>query len=192
MRNQERFSAVIRHAFKKVGMTSCFDKIGNAQGVTLLQLVPAKVVRHEEFPDKRRLIVVEYDLGFKKPVQRGYFVDSFDSYPVGSDFALPQFDVGTKVKVTGTCKGRGFQDVITRHGFAGGPAAHGSRFHRAPGSVGMRTEPGRTPKGKKLPGQEGNVKVSVRNLQVAYWSGEDKLLAVHGGVPGARGGLVFV
>jgi large subunit ribosomal protein L3 len=56
----------------------------------------------------------------------------------------------------------------------------------------MRTEPGRTPKGKKLPGQEGNVKVSVRNLQVAYWSGEDKVLAVHGGVPGARGGLVFV
>jgi hypothetical protein len=83
-------------------MTSCFDKVGNAQGVTLLQLVPAKVVRHEEFPDKRRLIVVEYDLGFKKPVQRGYFVDSFDSYPVGSDFALPQFDVGTKVKVQGT------------------------------------------------------------------------------------------
>lgn len=186
-------------------MTSCFDAAGNAKGVTLLELVPAKVVRHEELKaegdtarkltersEVRRLIVVEYDLGFKKPLQRGYFVDSFDGFAVGAEVVLPVFETGTKVKVTGFSKGRGFQDVVTRHGFAGGPASHGSRFHRAPGSVGMRTKPGRTPKGKRLPGQDGNVQVSVRNVQVAYWSQDSKLLAVHGGVPGARGGLVFV
>ncbi len=183
---------VIRHAFKKIGMSTAFDGEGNAQGVTLLELVPAKVVRHEAVADGRKLVIVEYDLGFRAPVQRGYFVEALDSFPAGQDCQLPAFDVGSKVKVTGTSKGRGFQDVITRHGFAGGPASHGSRFHRAPGSVGMRTEPGRTPRGKKLPGQDGNVKVSVRNLQVAYWSPEDKVLALHGGVPGARGGLVFV
>ena len=173
-------------------MSTAFDNLGNAQGVTLLELVPGKVLRHETVPGGRKLLVVEYDQGFDRPTQRGYFVDSLEAYPVGSQFPLPAFEVGSRVKVTGVCKGRGFQDVITRHGFGGGPATHGSRFHRAPGSVGMRTEPGRTPKGKRLPGQEGNVKVSVRNLQVAYWSAEQKVLAVKGGVPGARGGLVFV
>lgn len=183
---------MIRHAFKKIGMSTAFDNVGNAQGVTLLELVPAKVVRHEVLADSRKLIVVEYDLGFREPVSRGYFVDSFDAYPVGGECAAPGFETGIKIKVTGTSKGRGFQDVITRHGFSGGPASHGSRFHRAPGSVGMRTEPGRTPRGKKLPGQDGNVKVTVRNLQVAHWSPDQKVLAVRGGVPGARGGLVFV
>jgi large subunit ribosomal protein L3 len=187
-----KVEAVIRHAFKKIGMTSAFDALGNAQGVTILELVPAKVVRHETLSDERKLVIVEYDLGFKKPIRRGYFVDSFEAFPVGPDFAIPSFEPGLKLKVTGSSKGRGFQDVITRHGFSGGPAAHGSRFHRAPGSVGMRTEPGRTPRGKRLPGQDGNVKVSVRNLKVAQWSPDARVLAVWGGVPGARGGLVFV
>lgn len=183
---------MIRHAFKKVGMTSCFDEAGNALGVTLLQALSAKVVRHEELKDGRKLVIVEFDTGFKAPLQRGYFVDSFDGYAVGEAVLLPAYETGTRVKLTGVCKGRGFQDVITRHGFAGGPASHGSRFHRAPGSVGMRTEPGRTPKGKKLPGQYGNVKVSLSNAKVAYWSSEDKVLAVVGGVPGSRGGIIFV
>ncbi len=183
---------MIRHAFRKVGMTSCFDEQGNAKGVTLLQAVPAKVARQEELKDGRKLVVVEYDLGFKKPVQKGYFVDSFEGLDVGQEVAAPAYEAGNNLKLTGTSKGRGFQDAMTRHGFAGGPQSHGSRFHRAPGSVGMRTRPGRTPKGKKLPGQYGNVKVTVRNAQVVSWSESEKVLAIHGGVPGARGGIVFI
>lgn len=172
-------------------MTSCFDASGNVQGVTLLEVVPAKVARHEELADGRKLVVVEYDLDCKKPIQRGFFVDTYEGLEVGAEIQ-PTYESGARIKLTGFTKGRGFQDAMTRHGFGGGPASHGSRFHRAPGSVGMRTQPGRTPKGKKLPGQYGNVKVSIRNSQVAYWSGEDRVLAIRGGVPGARGGIVFI
>lgn len=183
---------MVRYAFVKLGMTSVFTESGEARGVTVLKLQPAKVVRHEKLQDGRTLAVVEYDVGNKNKICRGYIVSNPADYEVGKELKAPAFEVGKNVKVTGTSKGRGFQDCITRHGFSGGPAAHGSRFHRAPGSVGMRTEPGRTPKGRKLPGQHGNVQVSVKSACVAYWSAEEALVAVVGGVPGASGRVVFI
>jgi large subunit ribosomal protein L3 len=183
---------MIRHAFTKVGMTSSFTEAGAAHGVTVLKRQPAKVVRHEKTEDGRTLVVVEYTTGKNKNLTRGFLVQDTAEYAVGTELKGPALAVGQKVRVSGQSKGKGFQDAVTRHGFAGGPASHGSRFHRAPGSVGMRTEPGRTPKGKRLPGHTGDVQVTIRNCEVAYWSEEESLLAVVGGVPGARGGIVFL
>jgi large subunit ribosomal protein L3 len=183
---------MVRYAFSKVGMTSTFTESGLALGVTVLKMQPARVVRHEISENGKFIVVVEYDTGCKKKLVRGWVVDNFADYQVGSPLKAPSLVVGQKLKITGISKGRGFQDAMTRHGFAGGPASHGSRFHRAPGSVGMRAEPGRVMKGKKMPGQDGNAQVTLRNVQVAYWSHEESVMAVIGGVPGARGGMVFV
>lgn len=183
---------MIRYVFTKVGMTSSFTDTGTAQGVTVLKLQPAKVLRHETIDGGRVVVVVEYDTGNRKKLVRGWIVDNPTDFAVGSALKLPSLINGQKIKITGVSKGRGFQDAVTRHGFAGGPASHGSRFHRAPGSVGMRTEPGRTPKGKRLPGHDGDDQVTLRNAQVAYFSGDESLLAIVGGVPGPRGGVIFV
>jgi large subunit ribosomal protein L3 len=183
---------MIRHLFTKVGMTNAFTEAGQSQGVTILKLQPAKVVRHEKLKDGRTLVVVEFDIGRKNKIEKGYAVENFADFVVGASLAAPALSVGQKIKVSGQSKGKGFQDAVTRHGFAGGPASHGSRFHRAPGSVGMRTEPGRTPVGKKLPGHTGDEAVTIKNVEVSYWSADENLLAVVGGVPGARGGILFV
>lgn len=183
---------MVRYAFVKLGMSSVFTESGEAKGVTILKLQPAKVVRHEKLKDGRTLAVIEYDVGNKKKLSKGYVVANAGDYQVGTELKAPGLEVGKTVKVTGFSKGRGFQDCITRHGFSGGPGAHGSRFHRAPGSIGMRTEPGRTPKGRKLPGQDGNVQVSIKSASIAYWSPEEAIVAVVGGVPGAPGRVVFI
>jgi large subunit ribosomal protein L3 len=182
----------IRYAFIKVGMTSAFAKDGTAKGVTVLKMQPAKVIRHEKLDDGRVLVVVEYDTGNRRKMVRGWIAENPAEYEVGSPLKSPEFKSGQEVKVTGHSKGRGFQDAVTIHGFAGGPASHGSRFHRAPGSIGMRTEPGRVMKGKKMPRQDGCEQITLRNVEVTYWSNEETVLAVTGGVPGSRGSVVFI
>lgn len=182
----------MRYAFTKVGMTCAFDSSGNAYGVTVLKLSPAKVVRHDRLEDGRTLVVVDYDIGHKKKTQKGWVVSDPSIFPAGTELKIPEFSSGQKIKLTGISKGRGFQDVVTRFGYGGGPKSHGSRFHRAPGSVGMRTEPGRVFKGKRLPGQDGNDQITLRNIKVDSWSQEHSLMAVRGGVPGSKGSVVFV
>lgn len=182
----------MKYAFTKIGMTSAFDQTGKAFGVTVLKMRPAKIVRHERLEDGRTAVIVEYDLGVRKKIQRGWVVAEPSLYPIGSTLKSPQYLAGQKIKITGVSKGRGFQDVITRHGYSGGPASHGSRFHRAPGSVGMRTEPGRVFKGKKLPGHDGSEQITMRNIKIISWSEDESLMAVLSGVPGSRGSVVFV
>lgn len=183
---------MVRYAFTKVGMTSAFTEEGEAQGVTVLKLVPSKVLRNETTEDGKPVVVVEYDTGSKNKLVKGWLLEKASDFSAGTSLTSPNFKVGQKLKITGLSKGRGFQDVMTKYGFGGGPASHGSRFHRAPGSVGMRTEPGRVMKGKKMPGQDGNAQVTLRNVKVAYWSEEESIVAVVGGVPGARGCVVFI
>lgn len=182
----------IRHAFIKVGMTSAFADDGSATGVTVLKMQPGKILRHEKLSDGRVVVVVEYDTGKTKKMVRGWVVENPSEFEIGSSLKSPEFSANQEIKVTGLSKGRGFQDVVTRYGFAGGPASHGSRFHRAPGSVGMRTEPGRVMKGKKMPGHDGQDQITLRNVRVTYWSNEETVLAVAGGVPGSRGSVVFI
>ncbi len=109
------------------------------------------------------------------------------------DLDLAPLGEAKSIKTSINSKGRGFQGVIKRHGFSGGPGAHGSRFHRAPGSIGNCEWPGRVMKGKKMPGQYGNTKVTVKN-EVLSFDAENGVLVVKGAVPGHNGarGLVRI
>jgi large subunit ribosomal protein L3 len=112
---------------------------------------------------------------------------------LGDEIKADVFDQGDYVDVTGVSKGKGFAGVVKRHGFAGGPKTHGqSDRHRAPGSAGAGTTPGHTFPGMKGPGQMGNKRVTVQNVQVALVDPDRNLLAIKGSVPGPRGGLVLV
>ena len=109
---------------------------------------------------------------------------------VGQVVSLESLAKGDTVKLTGTSKGRGFSGAMRRWNFAGGPASHGSKFHRRPGSAGTRTWPGLVLPGKRGPGHYGDEVVSIRNVQVVEVNTEDGLILVKGPVPGARNGLV--
>jgi len=102
------------------------------------------------------------------------------------------FEKGEFVHVQGTSKGKGFQGVMKRHNFGGGPASHGSMFHRAPGSIGSSSFPSRVLKNKKLPGHMGSRRVTVKKLRVVDVLVEENLLLVSGAIPGPTGGLVLI
>ncbi len=112
---------------------------------------------------------------------------------IGDQVTVEDFGAGTRVKVTGRTKGRGFQGVMKRHGFAGGRASHGAtRIHRAPGSIGAGTNPSRVIKGKRMPGHMGDVQRTISNLKVARIDSERNLLYIRGAVPGPINGYVFI
>lgn len=109
---------------------------------------------------------------------------------VGQNVSLESLQKGDVVKLTGTSKGRGFSGAMRRHNFAGGPASHGSKFHRRPGSAGTRTWPGLVLPGKRSPGHYGDEVISIRNVKVVEVNVADGVILVKGPVPGARNGLV--
>ena len=111
---------------------------------------------------------------------------------VGQVIKADLFQQGEWVDVRGVSKGKGFQGVIKRHHYGGGPASHGSMFHRAPGSIGQSSFPSRVWKNKALPGQMGNRPVTVQRLKVVEARPDENLLFVRGAVPGANNGLVVV
>ena len=120
--------------------------------------------------------------------------ENMEDIKPGQSIILDQvFSIGDVVKVTGTSKGKGFQGGVKRHGFHGGPKTHGqSDRHRAPGSIGSGTTPGRVLKGKKMAGHMGNIGASVANLEVVGIDKTKSQLVVKGGVPGAVGGLLVI
>ncbi len=111
---------------------------------------------------------------------------------MGQSVTVDVFAPGDKVKVTGVSKGKGFQGVMKRHGFAGGPAYHGAHFHRAPGSIGASADPSRVYPGTRLPGQMGNVKVTQTGLTVVKTDPDKNLVMVKGAIPGSTGSLVVI
>ena len=111
---------------------------------------------------------------------------------VGDLLTVEKFEAGQKIDVVGTSKGRGFQGVVKRFGFAGGPATHGSMFHRRGGSFGMCQWPGHVIKGKKMPGHMGDVQRTVQNLKIVKVVAEKNLILIKGSVPGSRGALLTV
>ena len=117
-------------------------------------------------------------------------IDNPEEYNVGDVIGADIFSVGEKINVAGTSKGLGFQGVVKRWDFAGGPKTHGSHFHRRPGSVGMCVKPGRVMKGKKMPGQTGSRRVTVKGLQVLRVDPERNLLVLKGAAPGSRGAIL--
>jgi large subunit ribosomal protein L3 len=118
-------------------------------------------------------------------------LDGFD-ISVGGDVAVDIFSIGEKVSVSGISKGKGFQGVMKRHNYKGGPASHGSMFKRAPGSVGQSSYPSRVWKSKGMPGQMGSERVTIANLEVVEVKKDQNLLLVKGAIPGASGGYVII
>ncbi len=197
---------------KKVGMTQIFDERGNVIPVTVIEAGPCFVT---QVKTKERDGYQAIQLGFEevKPkrltkAQLGHLqkrglpplrhlreirVDDVSGYEEGQKIRVSIFDVGDLVDVTGISKGRGFAGVVKRHGFKGGPKTHGqSDRHRAPGSIGQTTTPGRVYKGKRMAGHMGNERVTVQNLRVVLVDPERNLLAVKGAVPGARNSLLII
>ena len=119
-------------------------------------------------------------------------VSEGETFKKGQKILVDIFEVGTKVDVIGTSKGKGFAGVMKRHNFKGGPGGHGSHFHRAPGSVGQCATPSRVFKGLKLPGHMGSETVTVKNLEVVKIDSEQNLLIVKGAVPGGKGALLTI
>lgn len=119
-------------------------------------------------------------------------VDGTDEYEVGQQLGVDLFSAGELVDVTGVSKGRGYTGVIARHNFRRGPKSHGSDHHRAPGSIGAGTYPGRVWKGTRMAGHAGDEQVTVKKLTVMKVDPERNLILVKGAVPGARNGLLLV
>jgi large subunit ribosomal protein L3 len=123
---------------------------------------------------------------------RGFTPDNGEVYEVGQELTVALFEAGDRIRITGRSKGKGFQGVVKRYGFAGRPASHGHSMSRTPGSMGPGTDPSRVIKGKKLPGRMGGARTTIRNLQVVRVDGERNLLFVKGGVPGARNSYLLI
>jgi large subunit ribosomal protein L3 len=130
--------------------------------------------------------------GAKPQKYLGEFPAEGDLPEVGSVIKVDVFEKGQKVDVSARSKGKGFQGVIKRYNFGGGPKTHGSQTWRRPGSIGMAADPSRVLKGMRMGGQTGFDNVTVQNLEIVEVRPEDNLLLVRGAVPGPNGGLVRV
>ncbi len=199
---------------RKLGMTTIY-KDGKAFGVTVVKAGPCTVVQkktseggeydaiqvgfEELTPERAKKIltkplVKKFEAVKVKPhrVLKEFKVGNINDFNVGDIIEAGVFSEGEKVDVTGFSKGRGFSGAMKRWNFRGGEASHGSKFHRELGSVGNHTDPAKIWKGKKMPGQYGNEKKTVKNLTIVKVDAENGLLAIYGAVPGARGGLLVI
>jgi large subunit ribosomal protein L3 len=179
----------------KVGMTQVYDSDGNVQPVTVLRVGPCKVEL------LRTLGREGYDALQMSLERNGKVVARRESriepavrqYELGEQLDAPFIEVGGKIDIVGTSKGRGFAGVMKRHNFAGQRASHGvKKCHRHGGSTGMSADPARVIKGTKMAGRYGGARATVRNLRVVRYDAERGVLAVKGAVPGPNGGLVTV
>jgi large subunit ribosomal protein L3 len=203
---------------KKRGMMQLFDEKGNVVVCTVIQAEPNVVT---QIKTKEIDGYTAVQLGFDKVAgktqytieartrkpQLGHFkkagavprrflresrVVSPEEYTLGQEIDVTAFEGVEFVDATAISKGKGYQGVMKRHHFAGGPASHGSGFHRHAGSTGMRSTPGRGLPGGKKAGQMGNERVTVQNLQVVKVDAENHLIIIKGQVPGPRNGLVYL
>jgi len=197
---------------KKIGMTQIFTEEGLMIPVSVIEAGPCPVVQ-EKTVDKDGYAA--FQIGFldkklkktTKP-QAGHFQKAGvepqrvlkevkpehpEKYEIGKAVKIADlFQKGDFVNVSGVSKGKGYAGVVKRHGFAGGPSTHGSRFHRAPGAIGACATPGRTFKNMKMPGQMGNRKVTVKNLEIVDILEERNVLLIKGAVPGSKRGVLTI
>jgi large subunit ribosomal protein L3 len=197
---------------KKIGMTQLFQESGETVTVTAIQAGPSVVTqiksRDKDGYDAIQVGFIENkvkqsqlnspEMGHLRGLENVRYLREFRADDISSIKRGDKVDVGflkrgDLVNVTGLSKGRGFAGVVKRHHFAGGPKTHGQTDrHRAPGSIGSTTFPGRVLKGKRMAGHMGNKRVAVRNLEVIQADPERNLLLVKGAVPGADGGLLVI
>jgi len=195
---------------KKIGMTRVY-KDGKAIPVTVIKAGPCVVVDKmteekngynaiqvgfEELPERKvtKPLIGHFKRANVKPMRflKEFIVESVDSYEIGQEIKADVFEIGEKVDVSGKTKGRGYTGAMKRWNFRGGEASHGSKFHRGLASTGQHTYPAKVFRGKKMSGHYGNEKVTILNSEVVYIDVENDLIAIKGGVPGAKGGLVTI
>ncbi|WP_028574928.1 50S ribosomal protein L3 [Desulfonatronovibrio hydrogenovorans] len=197
---------------KKIGMTSLFADDGTQVAVTVIQAGPCPVVQ-KKMADKDGYNAVQ--VGFdqipghklNKPQQghqskqdKGYFrilrefaIDNVDEFETGQEITAEIFKPGDRVRLTGTSKGKGFAGAMKRWNFAGLPASHGhEKVHRSTGAIGQCAYPGKVFKGKKMPGQMGNKKVTYSSTEVLIVRPKDNIIIVKGQVPGPTNGIVVL
>lgn len=198
----------------KKGMTRLFDKDGNLVVCTVISAEPniVSMLKSKETDGYNAVQLSAFKVKPSKlnnvsKAMKGHYakanieprrhthetrVDDAAQFQIGAEIKASQFAEVAYVDVTAISKGKGFQGVIKRHGFAGGPASHGSGFHRHGGSTGMRTSPGRCLPGQKKAGRMGADQVTTQNLKVVRVDDEKQVIVVQGAVPGSRGALVTV
>lgn len=184
---------------KKVGMTRLQLSDGSFAPITVIECTPNTVAQIKTAEkDGYFAVVLGLDSIEKKTrpfrFMREFKVakESLDTYKKGEQITLESFKDIERVEITGTSKGKGFQGVMRRYNFAGGPRSHGSHMHREPGSVGCRAKPGKISKGKKLPGHMGLDTITLKSVKVAYLNPESNLIGVKGAVPGANGSCIII
>jgi large subunit ribosomal protein L3 len=196
----------------KAGMTRIFDQNGNHVPVTVVKLIPnviSQVKTAEKdgytayqvaYNEKRESLITQPVKGQLKKANiekslsefSEIAVDSVSADALGKEASLELFPVATYVDVTGPSKGKGFAGVMKRYNFQGGPAAHGSHFHRRPGSIGCRATPARVFANKKMPGHLGVETSTVQNVQVVEVNQEAGYMLIKGSIPGSKNGFVKI
>ena len=195
----------------KIGMTQIFDEVGNIIPVTILKVGPCTVTQIKtEAKDGYNAIQVGYSnvssksltqpqLGHLqksniKPLKylKEFHVSKDHQVDIGQVLTVELFSPGQLVNVQGKSIGKGFSGLQKRHNFTRGPMTHGSKNHRAPGSIGMGTTPGRVLPGKKMSGQLGNKITTVKKLKVVQLNLEENILVIKGSVPGKPGNLLNI
>jgi len=195
---------------KKIGMTQMYKENGILCPATVIELGPCPIVQVKTSDGKDGYNALKLGFWESKKVskpEKGVFakanlagmkvtkefrVEDTKEYSAGMVLKADVFAAGDTVSVRGTTKGRGFASVIKRHGFSGGKDTHGCRAKRIPGSIGASSDPSRVFKGKRLPGQYGNARHTVRGLEVLMVDPDRNFILVKGAVPGARNGIVYV
>ena len=195
----------------KVGMTQIFNEDGQLIPVTVLQAGPCVVtqVKTEEndgyaavqvgYGEIREKLVNKPEKGHfdkagvaAKRVVKEFRFENAEEYTLAQEIKADIFAAGDKIDATAVSKGKGFQGAIKRHNQSRGPMTHGSKFHRHAGSNGSASDPSKVFKGKKMPGQMGNKKITIQNLEVVRVDAEKNLLLVKGSVPGPKKSLVTI
>jgi large subunit ribosomal protein L3 len=197
---------------EKVGMTQIWDDENRAIAVTVVRVLPARVVQLRT-PDRDGYSAVQVTYGTRKSrtltkPEAGHYakadvdpgkrlvelrVDDSSVYTVGQEITVGILNAGDRVDVTAVSKGKGFAGGMQRHNFKGQGASHGNhKHHRAPGSIGACATPARVFKGTRMAGQMGSQRVTTLNLEVIQADAERDLLLVRGAVPGPRGGVVLI
>jgi len=195
----------------KLGMTQVFDETGKAIPVTIIQAGPCHVTQLKtQQTDGYSAIQVGYHQVKAKALSKAeqghlnksstvplrhlkeYRVDSTSDFELGQQLTVDRLSAGQVVDVVGTSIGRGFAGYQKRHNFKRGPMAHGSKNHRAPGSTGAGTTPGRVYPGKRMAGRLGGTQVTIRKLTVVRTDPERNLILIKGAVPGKSGALLSI
>nr|YP_009029371.1 ribosomal protein L3 [Leptocylindrus danicus]AGH28902.1 ribosomal protein L3 [Leptocylindrus danicus] len=195
----------------KIGMTQIFNESGNVVPVTIVKVGPCVVTQIKTvLSDGYNAIQIGYlnvsnkvltqpELGHlqKSNIQplkylKEFRVNNPEDFTVGQIITTSSFNEGQLIDITGKSSGKGFSGLQKRHNFARGPMTHGSKNHRAPGSIGMGTHPGRVLPGKRMAGQLGNKTVNIKKLKIIQVNTEENILVIKGSVPGKPGNLLQI